>query len=86
MSRCDVLGPRTAIAATLGPGLIGSLLVGVAEAKAMLAALEIPFVGVNHLEAHIYSNLLVDEAGELPGDRVDHLRWSHDARECPCAR
>ena len=54
------------VAATLGPGLIGSLLVGVAEAKAIAAALEIPFVGVNHLEAHIYSNLLVDEAANFP--------------------
>ena len=54
------------IAVTRGPGLIGSLLVGVAEAKAIAAALEIPFVGVNHLEAHIYSNLLADEAANFP--------------------
>ena len=43
------------VAATLGPGLIGSLLVGVAEAKSIAAVLDVPFVGVNHLEAHIYS-------------------------------
>lgn len=55
-----------AVAATLGPGLIGSLLVGVAEAKAMAAVLEVPFVGVNHLEAHIYSNLLADPAADFP--------------------
>jgi N6-L-threonylcarbamoyladenine synthase len=55
-----------AVAATLGPGLIGSLLVGVAEAKALAAVLEIPFVGVNHLEAHIYSNLLYDEEASFP--------------------
>ena len=55
-----------AIAATIGPGLIGSLLVGVAEAKAMAAVLELPFVAVNHLEAHIYSNLLSDPAAEFP--------------------
>ena len=54
------------VAATLGPGLIGALLVGVAEGKAIAAALEIPFVGVNHLEAHIYSNLLSDEAATFP--------------------
>ncbi|MDQ3877626.1 MAG: tRNA (adenosine(37)-N6)-threonylcarbamoyltransferase complex transferase subunit TsaD [Actinomycetota bacterium] len=47
-----------AIGATLGPGLIGSLLVGVAEAKSIAAVLEIPFVGVNHLEAHMYSAFL----------------------------
>lgn len=54
------------IAATIGPGLIGSLLVGVAEAKSMAAVLEIPFVGVNHLEAHIYSNLLYSEEAAFP--------------------
>ena len=55
-----------AIAATLGPGLIGCLLVGVAEAKSMAAVLEIPFVGVNHLEAHLYSALLADEKAKFP--------------------
>ena len=55
-----------AVAATLGPGLIGSLLIGVAEAKAMAAVLDVPFVGVNHLEAHIYSNLLADAEARFP--------------------
>ena len=54
------------VAATLGPGLIGSLLVGVAEAKAIAGVLDIPFVGVNHLEAHLYSNLIHDEAAKFP--------------------
>ena len=56
-----------AVAATLGPGLIGSLLVGVAEGKSIAAVLGIPFVGVNHLEAHIYSNLLSDPGATMPG-------------------
>jgi N6-L-threonylcarbamoyladenine synthase len=55
-----------AVAGTLGPGLIGSLLVGVAEAKSISAVLSIPFVGVNHLEAHIYSNLISDPAATFP--------------------
>lgn len=55
-----------AVAATLGPGLIGSLLVGVAEGKAIAAVLELPFVGVNHLEAHLYSNLLADPEARWP--------------------
>ena len=55
-----------AIAATLGPGLIGSLLVGVAEAKSIAAVLQVPFVGVNHLEGHLYSNLLADQTAEFP--------------------
>ncbi|CAN5681916.1 tRNA (adenosine(37)-N6)-threonylcarbamoyltransferase complex transferase subunit TsaD [soil metagenome] len=55
-----------AVASTLGPGLAGSLLIGVAEGKAIAAVLGVPFVGVNHLEAHLYSNLLADPAAEWP--------------------
>ena len=43
------------IAVTIGPGLIGSLLVGLSYAKGMAFALSKPFVGVNHIEGHIYS-------------------------------
>ena len=43
------------IAVTAGPGLVGSLLVGVSYAKAMAFALRLPLVGVNHIEGHIYS-------------------------------
>src|SRR5205807_5937710 len=43
------------IAVTIGPGLIGSLLVGVSYAKAMAFALNKPLAGVNHIEGHIYS-------------------------------
>ncbi len=43
------------IAVTNGPGLVGSLLVGVSYAKAMAFALALPLVGVNHIEGHIYS-------------------------------
>ncbi|HVL64416.1 MAG TPA: tRNA (adenosine(37)-N6)-threonylcarbamoyltransferase complex transferase subunit TsaD [Actinomycetota bacterium] len=55
-----------AVAATVGPGLIGSLLVGVAEAKSIAAVLGIPFLAVNHLEAHVYSNLLADQDAAFP--------------------
>ncbi len=44
------------VAVTQGPGLIGSLLVGVAFAKALAYQLKIPFVGVNHMEAHLVAN------------------------------
>ena len=50
--------PVQAVAATIGPGLIGSLLVGVAEAKALALAWDTPFAGVNHLEAHLFAALL----------------------------
>ena len=44
-----------AVAVTHGPGLVGALLVGVNTAKALALALEVPLVGVNHLEGHVYS-------------------------------
>lgn len=47
-----------AIAVTYGPGLIGALLVGLAEAKAMAFALEIPLIGVHHIEGHISANYI----------------------------
>jgi len=46
------------MAVTFGPGLAGSLLVGVNVAKAIAFAKKLPLVGVNHLEAHIYANWL----------------------------
>jgi N6-L-threonylcarbamoyladenine synthase len=49
-----------AIAVTQGPGLAGSLVVGMNAAKAMAYALDRPLVAVNHLEAHIYANWLCD--------------------------
>lgn len=55
-----------AIAATVGPGLIGALLVGVSSAKAMALVLDRPFVGVNHLEAHLYAALLEDSLVQFP--------------------
>jgi len=47
-----------AVAATYGPGLLGSLLVGLTAAKGLAYALELPFIGINHLEAHFYANFL----------------------------
>ena len=55
-----------AVAATVGPGLIGAVLVGVAAAKALALVWDVPFVGVNHLEAHLYAGLLEDPSLELP--------------------
>src|SRR6056297_802129 len=47
-----------AIAATYGPGLVGSLLVGLSYAKALSLALNKPFIGVNHIAGHIYANFI----------------------------
>ena len=46
------------IAVTCGPGLIGALLVGVSAGKALAFALDVPLIGVNHLEGHIFANFL----------------------------
>jgi len=54
------------IAATIGPGLAGSLLVGVNVAKAIALAHGLPITGVNHLEGHIYANWLADHSIDFP--------------------
>jgi N6-L-threonylcarbamoyladenine synthase len=54
------------IAVTIGPGLAGSLLVGVNMAKAIALAHRLPITGVNHLEGHIYANWLVDPGPDFP--------------------
>ncbi|CDX04193.1 Metalloendopeptidase, glycoprotease [Desulfitobacterium hafniense] len=59
-------GDLAGIAVTYGPGLVGSLLVGVAGAKAMAYAAGIPLLGVNHLEGHIYANFLHNPELEFP--------------------
>jgi N6-L-threonylcarbamoyladenine synthase len=55
-----------AIAVTQGPGLIGSLLVGVCYAKALAFALGKPFIGVNHIEGHVYSVAFENPVVEYP--------------------
>ena len=59
-----------AVGATVGPGLVGSLLVGVSAAKALALVWDVPFVAVNHLEAHLYAAML-----EEPD-----LQWSCSCR------
>ncbi len=54
------------VAATYGPGLAGSLLVGLTAAKAMTLSLSIPFIGVNHLEGHLWANFLEHPELEPP--------------------
>jgi N6-L-threonylcarbamoyladenine synthase len=59
-------GDLDGVAATHAPGLIGSLLVGLSFAKGAAAARGLPFVGINHLEAHLVSVLLSDPGVEPP--------------------
>ncbi len=62
-----VLTDLDAIAVTRGPGLAGSLVVGVNTAKGISLGTGLPLVGVNHLEGHLYSAWLIN-ADELPLD------------------
>jgi N6-L-threonylcarbamoyladenine synthase len=55
-----------AVAAVHGPGLAGALLVGVSAAKAIALAMEIPYVGVHHHEAHVYAAMLEEPTLEPP--------------------
>ncbi|MBA2625747.1 MAG: tRNA (adenosine(37)-N6)-threonylcarbamoyltransferase complex transferase subunit TsaD [Acidimicrobiia bacterium] len=60
-------GPEVdAVAATVGPGLVGSLLVGISAAKALALVWDVPFVGVNHLEAHVHAAFLEEPDLPLP--------------------
>ena len=63
LERADVeRGGLDAIAVTHGPGLAGSLMVGVSFAKAMALGLDVPLIGVNHIEGHVYS-VFTEQAG-----------------------
>ena len=67
LEEAGVAGPDLdVVAATIGPGLIGSLLVGVSAAKAYSLAWGRPFVGVNHLEGHLHAAFLEDPDMALP--------------------
>ena len=54
------------IAVTYGPGLLGSLLVGLNMAKGLSVALNIPFIGINHMEGHLFANLIGQNKIQYP--------------------
>jgi N6-L-threonylcarbamoyladenine synthase len=54
------------VAVTYGPGLVGSLLIGLSFAKALSYSLRIPLIGINHIEGHIFANFLEDPQLEPP--------------------
>ncbi len=56
-----------AVAVTEGPGLLGSLLVGVSFAKSLSLALDIPLIGVHHMQAHILAHFIRESSDRLPG-------------------
>lgn len=65
-----------AVAATYGPGLAGSLLVGLTVGKAFALAHNLPFLGVNHLEAHIYANWLREQT-EMASQAMEDADWEY---------
>src|SRR2546426_2304122 len=65
-----------AVAATYGPGLAGSLLVGLTVGKAIALAHNLPFLGVNHLEAHMYANWLRGQT-EVASQAMDDADWEY---------
>ncbi len=67
------------IAATYGPGLAGSLLIGLTAGKTLALARGLPFIGINHLEAHIYANWLRKGAAVPPSQLP--ARTAPDANE-----
>jgi len=60
------LGQIGLVAVTIGPGLVVALVIGLAAAKSLAYALDVPLVGVNHLEGHVYANLLAYPEVKLP--------------------
>ena len=64
LAKCDER--IDAVAATIGPGLMGSLLVGVSFAKALAMAWRVPFVPVHHIEGHVFSAFLCETRPEYP--------------------
>lgn len=72
-----------AVAVTYGPGLVGALLVGVAEAKAIAYAAGLPLVGVHHIEGHISANYIEHPELEPPFCALLHP-GAHSS--CMCER
>lgn len=62
LSACDL----DLIAVSQGPGLIGSLLIGLHAAKSLSMAWEIPFIGINHVEAHLYAAMMPLDSLDFP--------------------
>lgn len=63
----------SAVAFTRGPGLLGSLLVGVSFAKSFTQALQIPLIEVDHMQAHILAHFIQDESGKKPMPKFPFL-------------
>jgi N6-L-threonylcarbamoyladenine synthase len=72
-------GDIDAVAATYGPGLAGSLLVGLTVGKTLSLAYNLPFLGVNHLEAHIYANWLRQQSAFADRSAGENAAWEYQS-------
>lgn len=73
--------PIDAIAVTVGPGLIGSLLVGVETAKTLAYVWQKPIIPVNHLLGHVYANWLLDQKTEKGEQEMDSRKQKTEDRK-----
>ena len=71
-----------AIGVTYGPGLVGALLVGVAEAKAIAYAARKPLIGVHHIEGHIAANFIEHKELEPPFLCLVVSGWTYTSGVC----
>lgn len=65
---------------THGPGLLGSLLVGISFAKALSLSLDIPLLGVNHLHSHIYANFLQPQISQIKTPQIAQIKHLRNQR------
>jgi N6-L-threonylcarbamoyladenine synthase len=61
------------ISVTSGPGLMGSLVVGISFAKALSLALGVPLLGINHLNSHIFANFLISRTNQAKGKKLTRV-------------
>ncbi|MEZ5057905.1 MAG: hypothetical protein R2879_12805 [Saprospiraceae bacterium] len=66
-----------AIGFTKGPGLLGSLIVGVSFAKALALSLDVPLIEVNHMQAHVLAHFAKDPKPSFPFLVFDGERWAY---------
>ena len=84
LTEADVtLEDLDAVGVTYGPGLVGALLVGVAEAKAISYAKKLPLIGVHHIEGHVSANYIEHPDLPLHNDGCfQRHRTGHQAGSC----
>ena len=78
----ETLDTIDAVAVTYGPGLVGALLVGVAEAKAIAFAKNKPLIGVHHIEGHICANYIEHPELEPPFLCLVDIRGAYPSGGC----